>query len=464
MPDFACDLLFICHALVVQALWLVAVGIAISGLDDLFIDLVFFGRSLRRRLTIYRRHPRATAQSLRSATPAPIAIIVPAWDEADVIGAMLAALLRRLDYPCYRVFVGLYPNDPTGMAAVAAIGDPRIQAVMCRRPGPTTKGDCLNHLWRAVAAHEAAAGMPFKAVVLHDAEDVIHPQELWIYDALIPRLAMVQLPVLPLVDAGSRWVAGHYLDEFAENHTKDVVVREALGAAVPSAGVACAIDRRYLGAIAAATGDAPFDETCLTEDYELGHRIKALGGRGALVRIHSRGEPVVVATREHFPATLDTAIRQKTRWLTGIALSGWDRLRWPGGWADRYMLLRDRKGPVAALLTALAYAVAALGLADAGVQRLVPMAPPLVVTPGLAALLWLNAALLGWRLLLRAGFTAHAYGLAEGLRAVPRALVSNLVNAAAAWGAARRYRAMLRGGAALGWDKTAHRFPGGGGA
>jgi adsorption protein B len=153
--------------------------------------------------------------------------------------------------------------------------------------------------------------------------------------------------------------------------------------------------------------------------------------------------------------------------LTGIALSGWDRLRWPGGWADRYMLLRDRKGPVAALLTALAYGVAGLGLIDAGVQHWVPLPEslpaPMTLTPGLAVLLWLNAALLGWRLLLRAGFTAHAYGPAEGLRAVPRALVSNLVNAAAAWGAARRYRAMLRGGAALGWDKTAHRFPGGGG-
>lgn len=130
---------------------------------------------------------------------------------------------------------------------------------------------------------------------------------------------MVQLPVMPLPDPRSRWVSGHYLDEFAESHAKDLVVREALRAAVPSAGVACAIDRQFLGRIAAANG-TPFDARCLTEDYELGHRIKALGGRGALVRVRSGDDRVVVATREHFPATFDAAVRQKSRWLTGIAL------------------------------------------------------------------------------------------------------------------------------------------------
>ncbi len=462
MPDVGSTLLG-WHVALRELLLVIAIGVAISGLDDLFVDFVFFARSLWRRQAIYSRYPRASAESLRRADPAPIAIIVPAWDESAVIGAMLSDLVLRLDYPRYRVFVGLYPNDPAGIAAVAAVvaavGDARIESVICRHPGPTTKADCLNHLWTAVVAYEARAREAFKAVVLHDAEDVVHAQELWIYDALIPRLAMVQLPVMPLPDPGSRWISGHYLDEFAENHAKDMVVREALGAAVPSAGVACAIDRDILGRIAAAAGGAPFDATCLTEDYELGHRIKALGGRGALVRVRSGSERVVVATREHFPASFDAALRQKTRWLTGIALAGWDRLGWPGGIADRYMLLRDRKSLVAALLTIAAYGAGLLVLVDLGLRRAFPTALPPMTTPGLAALLWFNAGLLAWRLLMRAGFTGHAYGFAEGLRAIPRALASNFINAAAAWTAARRYRAMMRGTAQLTWDKTAHRFP-----
>ncbi len=452
------------HVLLHELLLVTAIGLAVFGLDDVFIDLLFFARTGLRRLTIYRRHSRASAQSLRSAAPGPIAILVPAWDEAAVIGAMLTNLTRRLEYPHYRVFVGLYPNDPAGIAAVGALGDLRLQAVLCRHPGPTTKADCLNHLWAALERHEARAGQRFKAVVLHDAEDVVHPQELWIYDALIPRLAMVQLPVLPLPDPGSRWISGHYLDEFAESHAKDIIVREALGAAVPSAGVACAIDREMLGRIAArARTGQPFDAACLTEDYELGHRIKALGGRGALVRVLSQGERVVVATREHFPATLDAAIRQKSRWLTGIALAGWDRIGWPGGLADRYMLLRDRKSLLAALLSVLGYAVAALLLIDAALRALLPAAallPPFAPAgSGLALLLWGNAGLLLWRLAMRAGFTAHAYGWAEGLRAVPRSLASNLVNAAAAWAALRRYRTLLLGKTQPAWDKTSHRYP-----
>ncbi len=447
-----------------ELLWCAAIGIALSSLDDLFIDLVYFARTLTRRFTVYRHYPRATAESLRRDTSAPMAIIVPAWDESAVLGAMLANLIGRIDYPAYRVFVGVYPNDPAtrAIAVTAADADTRVVPVVCDRPGPTTKADCLNHLWRALVAHEAAAGEPFKAVVLHDAEDVVHPLELHVYDALIPRLAMVQLPVLPLPDRRSRWISGHYLDEFAENHAKDVVVREALGAAVPSAGVACAIERAMLGRIAATAGGAPFDATCLTEDYELGHRIKALGGRGALVRVRSAADNVVVATREHFPATLDAAVRQKARWLTGIALSGWDRLGWRGGLADRYMLLRDRKAIVAVLFTMLAYVAAALVVVEAAWRAGLPgdgALPPLF-TPALADLLRVNAALLLWRLMIRAGFTGHAYGWREAIRAVPRALASNLVNALAAWRAVRRYRATMAGRAVLSWDKTVHRFPG----
>ena len=446
-----------------ELLFVVAIGFVVSGIDDLAVDVAHLWRAGHRRLTIYRRHPRATAEGMRRAEAGPMAIIIPAWDESAVIGAMLAHLTASLDHPDYRVFVGVYPNDPATRAIVAAASelDPRIAMAGCTLSGPTTKADCLNHLWRALLADEAARGRRFKAVVLHDAEDVVHPLELTVFDALIPRLAMVQLPVLPLPDRSSRWVSGHYLDEFAEQHAKDVVVREAIGAAVPSAGVACAIERSMLDRIAAAAGGDPFDPACLTEDYELGHRIKALGGRGALVRVKSARDGVVVATREHFPATVDAAVRQKARWLMGIALSGWDRIGWNGGIADRYMLMRDRKAMASALLVVAGYGAGALlvttltlrAALPAG-ERLPPLVPPLI-----AHLMMVSAALLGWRLAMRVVFTGRAYGWREGCRAVPRAVVANYINARAAWRALARYRAGFGGTAAPVWEKTLHRFP-----
>jgi adsorption protein B len=136
-------------------------------------------------------------------------------------------------------------------------------------------------------------------------------------------------------------------------------------------------------------------------------------------------------------------------------------LGWPAGLADRYMLVRDRKALLTALLTVAGYGVAGLLLIGSVARFLLPgLPPPPPYGAGLVALLWFNTALLTWRLLMRAGFTAHAYGPGEGLRAIPRALVGNVINAAAAFAAARRYRAFLSGDARLVWDKTAHRFPG----
>ncbi len=444
------------HVATHEVLAFAALGIAVSLIDDLLVDAIYL------LLMATGRTRPATLPVERSALTPWMAIIIPAWDEADVIGAMLTDLVGTIDYPCYRVFVGVYPNDPAGRAAVECVGDPRIVVVTCSRPGPTTKADCLNHLWRAAVAFETAATIRFKAIILHDAEDVVDPDELHLFAAQLASSAMVQLPVVPLVDVRSRWISGHYLDEFAEAHRKDLVVRGAIGAAVPSAGVACAIDREVLGQLAG-HDDAPFDPASMTEDYEIGMRIAALGHHGALIRCHGRGG--IIAAREHFPATLDTAIRQKTRWLLGIALDGWDRLGWRAGWADRYMLFRDRKTIVGPLVVGTGYLAGSMVVVDAGIRALVPAAAriaPLVPRGSvLAVLLVVNAAALGWRLGFRAAFTGSVHGWREGLRAVPRTVVANLINAVAAFRAVRRYARIRAGHERPRWDKTAHRFPAG---
>jgi adsorption protein B len=431
-----------------------AVGLLVGGLDDLAVDLLWAGRWLVRRLTVYRRHERATAATLPApAQPGRIAIFIAAWQESAVIGRMLGAALHRLRHDDYRIYVGTYPNDPATQAAVAAVGDPRIRLVGGLRPGPTTKAECLNRVWAAMLADEADTGVRFKAIVLHDAEDVVHPQELRVYDRLIERFDMVQLPVLPLIEEGQGWfaraVSAHYADEFADGHGRQLVVREWIGAGVPSAGVGCAISRDRMDAIARSGAGAPFDETSVTEDYEIGLRIASRGGRGAFVVMPAGPGRELVAVRAYFPHSFRAAVRQKQRWVTGIALAGWDRLRWGGGLTEHWMRLRDRRGPLATLILAASY----VGLMLAAMSSLagVAISWPHWSRPVLGAC----TALLVWRLFVRAMVVAHHYGWREGLYAVPRAVIANLIAIVAALRALLAYVP----GTTPAWDKTEHHFP-----
>jgi len=435
-----------------------AIGFVLWGLDDLLVDCIWLVRAFWRRVVVYSRHARASASDLTARTsPGSLAVLVPTWDESRVIGPMLDHALRAWREADVTIFVGCYPNDPATLRVVSAGRDARVRPVTVPNPGPTTKADCLNALYRAMCAHELERGEPYLAAVLHDAEDVVHPAEPAVFGALLPRAALIQLPVLPLIDGRSRWISGHYCDEFAESHGKELVVREAVGAAVPSAGVACAIRRDALAALAEAGGGAPFNPRSLTEDYEMGLRLHALGYRGMFVRLPAAAGRRVVATREHFPASLDAAIRQKARWMTGIALAGWDRLGWRGNLAERWMRLRDRRGPLCALILFAGY-LALLLWGGAGAVAL--LGGPTVETPGpvLRTLLTVNLGLLIWRLLVRFGFVAQAYGWREGVRSAPRVLVANCIAMLAARRAVGLYLAERRTGLTR-WDKTEHFFP-----
>src|ERR1700693_2476031 len=130
--------------LVPLALW-----ILVSGLDDLFITLVFL---LMRR----KPFPWPSDAGLNSAAERRIAIFVPLWHEHRVVGKMLESNLKRLRYANYEVFAGVYPNDELTVQAVAeaAMRHPRVHMITCEHDGPTTKGDCLNRIYAAIADYE----------------------------------------------------------------------------------------------------------------------------------------------------------------------------------------------------------------------------------------------------------------------------------------------------------------------
>tara|TARA_R110000787_G_scaffold275643_1_gene384271 strand:+ start:2837 stop:4225 length:1389 start_codon:yes stop_codon:yes gene_type:complete len=445
-----------------EILLFAVVGLAIGGIDDFLIDLLFLSRRMWRDLVIYARYPRMTTATLpASANPGRIAIFIPAWKEVEVIGSMLTHALNCWGEADYRIFIGTYPNDPDTIDAIAAVaeGDARVVVGINPLPGPSTKADCLNVLWRAMLADEAQLGRNYKAVVLHDAEDVVHPDEIRLFDFMIDRFQLVQLPVLPLPGHGSwfsRAIANHYCDEFAESHGKYLTVREALGASVPSAGVACAFERDALAALAINPARGPFDPSSLTEDYEAGLRIRDGGGHGVFVRIRDANGKLV-ATREYFPNSINAAVRQKARWIVGISLAGWDRMGWRGGTAELWMRLRDRRAAIAALVLCAAYVAFLLWPMLWVIAQFQPSFPR-ATSPAIDALLRVNFFLMSWRIFMRAVFAGHAYGWRYGVGAIPRTLLANLITILATQRALSLYARSLLG-QPLSWDKTQHQFP-----
>ena len=441
-----------------ELLMFAGVFFLVGALDDLGIDALW----LWLRLTGRIRTPQRSRPALQNrALSGPIAVLIPAWDEAAVIGQTIRHLLDTWPQPALRLYVGCYRNDPATLGAgiAAAQCDPRLRLVIVDADGPTTKADCLNRLYAALALDEERSGRRFAAVVFHDAEDVVDPGALGLLDESIAAGAdFVQIPVEPLVPHHrpflSRHVGGHYCEEFAEAHGKAMVVRDALGAALPGAGVGCAASRRALDwLVARQEGGRPFAADSLTEDYELGLAIAAAGGRCRFVR--ARGEDGrLIATRAYFPHDVAAAVRQKSRWVLGIALQGWDRVGWTGGPSGRWMLARDRRGPLTAVVMLIGYLLVLL-TAIMGLLALVGFAEPLPLGPALKAVLVLNALAFGWRIALRIAFTAREYGWAEGLWAAARVPLANVLAIMAGRRALFAYVRTL-GGRAAAWDKTDH--------
>ena len=425
----------------------------IGAIDEFAVDIVYIWLRITGRANTQRIDGKALNQTTLSER---WAVLVPAWQEAGVIAATITHARAAWPQATLRIFIGCYRNDPETQhaARLGAGGDARVTVTVHDVDGPTCKADCLNRLYRAVEDDELQEGKRFRAIVLHDAEDMVDPLALPLLAAAMERNQFLQVPVLALPQRRSPLVAGHYTDEFAEAHCRSLVVRSALGRGIPGAGVGCAIDRKLLTRIAAKRdSDGPFATGALTEDYELGLQCAAMGARSRFLRMRT-GEGRLVATRAYFPSSMSASIRQKTRWMHGIAFQGWDRMGWRGGPVAIWMQLRDRRGPLAALMLAVAYLLVVL----TGLDLLMAWFGLVATAPLSEPLQWLlvaNLLALIWRLTARMAFTAREYGWRQGLLAVPRVLVSNTVAIVAARRALFAYIRSLFGERVT-WDKTHH--------
>ena len=471
--------IFQIYELIYYFMLAVCIAIFISGIDDAFIDVVYWVRTSYRALhrKFVRESKRRKAikiEELLQKPQNPFAIMVPAWDESNVIATMLTTTIDFFDYDNYQIFVGAYQNDPQTINEVKRMTRqfPRIQLVVVPHDGPTNKADCLNWIIQAVFLFEEQTRQKFAGIIMHDSEDVVHPLELRLYNWLIDRVGLIQIPVRTIEPIWHQFVAGTYLDEFAEWHCKDLIVREVLGKIVPSAGVATCFNRDAIEFLTRENRNQPFNTGSLTEDYDISFRLSKAGLKQIFVNFpvefeftqrNFKGEliqakkMIPIAVSEFFPDQFWSAVRQKSRWVIGIALQGWTNLAWDGNLARKYFFLRDRKGLVVHFVSLMAYLLVLIYfLIWFGVEFLGGPTFPYALP---AWLLWVNSLLLLNRLVQRMIFVGYLYSWRQSLLAIPRVVVCNFINFFATVRAVNRFFGAMIKGKPLTWEKTDHQYP-----
>lgn len=469
---------FLSEAFIVLA-YIAAIGFLIFGIDDLIFDLHFI-KHLRR--TRNERH--TTIEQLRTKPEQLIAIFVPAWAEGGVVNRMADYAVKILEYERYDIFIGVYPNDQETIDCVDALTRkcPRIHKAMCLNPGPTSKADCLNAIYHTMRQREIPGEREYSIIALHDSEDVLHPLTLKIYNYYVPdKFDMGQIPVFPLeLPPLKHWVANTYMDDFSELHLKDMFARQEMGGVVPSAGVGTAFNREAIDYLADDNDGEPFVVGNLTEDYFIGIQLKRAGFREGFINYpidrvvtkkDAEGNTVsrklvteIVAVRENFPRTFWTAVRQRSRWILGISMQCWELAGWSGTVPERYTLARDRRAPFVHLINALGYVVIFSWLGEMIFRRL-----PFVNTDywrplyTLDSLLWsiilVDTCFLIYRLIIKAYFVSEIYNWKQGLFAIPRYPLGNVINFFATCRAFWMYVKSRVFGKELVWLKTTHIFP-----
>lgn len=475
---FLADYLYVLDVLTA----ITAVMILVSSLDDFFIDVYYWVRAAWRWAVVESRYSPLRIEQLQAKEESWLAIMVPAWKEYDVIAKMVENTLATMEYRNYVIFLGTYQNDAETTAEADRMArrfPHKVRRATVAHDGPTCKADCLNWIVQSIFRYEEQNQMRFSGMVMHDSEDVIHPLEFHLYNYLIDRKDLIQLPVLSLERDWNEFIAGTYLDDFSEWHCKEMTVRESLTGLVPGSGVATCYSRRVIEELAGLNDNQPFNTDTLTEDYEMSHRLMKIGTKQVFVMfpvlyrakrkgMFTRREKTVemkslIATREYFPGQFRAAYRQRARWILGVSFQGWQQMGWQGGLVSNYLYFRDRKGIFTSFAGLLAYFLAAnfavlWMLRGAGYEY---VRYPEFMQPDswVYSVVVINFWLFMNRIAQRVYFVAKLNGIEQGMLAIPRMLVGNVINFFSVCRAWKVFLIHIITGKRVTWDKTQHSYP-----
>ena len=435
-------------------LWICSVLLVISGIDDIFVDLLYWFNRWKYRRSLPK------VDEVNQAAENSIALIICCWREYKVIGRTLTYALSKMKYSNYQIFVGVYPNDTKTLEVVKRIAQKNNKVIICvnSHDGPTTKADNLNNVYNSLNRFEEDNNKHFDMVLIHDSEDFIHPFSLKLYNYILMYQGVdaVQIPVVPIKDDKGKFIHRTYCDAFAEVHSKDMVVRQAIKVFIPFAGTGMAFKRQIFKDLEK-NYTRVFNDANLTEDYELGLRLFKLGYKTSYINLlmDSHNAQSRVATGEYFPNSFWGAVRQRSRWTAGICFQNWKMHKWTGSLKTKYFLLRDRKTIFSNFMVLLSNLVFALFLFymlgfSLGINY---MESIIQENSALYVFLWVCFFFMIWRLLHRFIFTYNWYGFRYALFSLIRINFDNLINFFATFRAMRVFMTMKN---KVVWESTEH--------
>jgi cellulose synthase/poly-beta-1,6-N-acetylglucosamine synthase-like glycosyltransferase len=411
--------------ILLAAIALVSVVLTIQAAHTLYLMIYTWDQPAAEAL--------AKAPDARAAPQLSFTAIVPARHEEEVIQQTIARVART-DYPAGLVQIivvcsvddgGTIERATATIRRLNAAGRDNVQLVVFDDQ-PINKPHGLN------AALTQSTG---DVITIFDAEDEIHPEIFSIINTIMvtERVHVVQAGV-QLMNYETNWYSTfNVLEYFFWFRSR--LHYQAKAGAIPLGGNTIFFARHLLEEIGG------WDETCLTEDAEIGLRICVMGERVRVVYDHR------YVTKEETPPTLQHFIKQRTRWSQGFMQT----LK-KGTWKE----LPTRKQRWLAWYTLMfPYAQALLGLY---LPVAILTAFVLTVPVPIALLSWLPV------LCLAAHFVTAVVGLyeftdAHGLRAGPRTVVIMALGwmpyqMVLAYSALRALKRQMSG---IGdWEKTAH--------
>lgn len=246
--------------------------------------------------TIRQRHIKKYAKPAHSFT-----VLLPAYHEEAVI----KDTIRKISYADYptrlmQVLVLVRRDDTkTITAAAEAIIENKLKNIDI----VVYEGDVPGKPAQLNQGLQSATG---ELLVIFDAEDDVSPQIFNIANTIFSRGRVDVLQAgVQLMDYNTRWYSVHNILEYFFQFRSRMHYQAKIGM-LPLGGNTCFFRTDDIKAMDG------WDELCLTEDAELGLRLSSHHKK---FRVYYEPQHV---TREETPDTLNSFIKQRTRWNQGF--------------------------------------------------------------------------------------------------------------------------------------------------
>lgn len=229
--------------------------------------------------------------------------ILPARKEEEVIRQTIHTV-NNIDYPDHlkEILIMIRDDDDDetiaeAHRAIEEIGKDNIRVITFTE-GPKNKPNGLNRGLRAARND---------VVCIFDAEDEPHPEIYHVINTvMIQKEADVVQSGVQLMNFKSTWFSAFNVLEYFFWFKSGLHAFTREFNVTPLGGNTVFFKRHWLEAING------WDESCLTEDADVGIRLTRLGAKIEIVYDERH------ATREETPDTVESFIKQRTRWVQGF--------------------------------------------------------------------------------------------------------------------------------------------------